>query len=353
MHDAVSPIPWTTLPEWLATHPLLDAAGGPVAPLAFVELPRAPIGTDDHVLQAVRAQGAPRVLVGVAAGGAGEACMRAAMAMSCSLSVFAHSSRAIVQVGDLSAACAAIAAQVGACPRAALVLADLLAVKSEADEGLRDALVRESFAYSMLRSGPEFARWLRRRPRPPAMRAPGSPLQVRREGDRLVLVLDDPARRNAFGAAMRDALLAALEVALADERLAVDLCGNGPSFSSGGDLDEFGLAANPVDAHLVRLEASVGWRMARCAARTTVRVHGACIGAGLETAAFARQVVARPDAFFRLPELAMGLIPGAGGTVSVPRRIGRWRAAWMVLGGCQVDAATALAWGLVDRVSPA
>jgi enoyl-CoA hydratase/carnithine racemase len=61
-------------------------------------------------------------------------------------------------------------------------------------------------------------------------------------------------------------------------------------------------------------------------------------------------VVARPDATFWLPELSLGLIPGAGGTVSLPRRIGRQRTAWLALSGRSLDARTALAWGLVDEV---
>ena len=54
---------------------------------------------------------------------------------------------------------------------------------------------------------------------------------------------------------------------------------------------------------------------------------------------------------FRLPEVAMGLIPGAGGTASLPRRIGRRRTAWMALTGQPVDVDTAARWGLVDRVT--
>jgi enoyl-CoA hydratase/carnithine racemase len=61
-------------------------------------------------------------------------------------------------------------------------------------------------------------------------------------------------------------------------------------------------------------------------------------------------VVARPDARFRLPELSMGLVPGAGGTVSLPRRIGRQRTAWMALAGVEVGAEVALGWGLVDAI---
>jgi enoyl-CoA hydratase/carnithine racemase len=61
-------------------------------------------------------------------------------------------------------------------------------------------------------------------------------------------------------------------------------------------------------------------------------------------------LTAAPDTTVRLPELAMGLIPGAGGTVGVPRRIGRWRTLYLVLDGRAVAAERALAWGLVDRI---
>jgi enoyl-CoA hydratase/carnithine racemase len=79
-------------------------------------------------------------------------------------------------------------------------------------------------------------------------------------------------------------------------------------------------------------------------------VHGACVGAGVELPAFAARVVARADARFWLPELGLGLVPGAGGTVSLPRRIGRQRTAWLALSGRPIDARTALAWGLIDEV---
>jgi len=60
--------------------------------------------------------------------------------------------------------------------------------------------------------------------------------------------------------------------------------------------------------------------------------------------------VAHPDTRFALPELALGLVPGAGGTVSLPRRVGRHRTALLGLTGAPIDAATALDWGLVDAV---
>ena len=74
------------------------------------------------------------------------------------------------------------------------------------------------------------------------------------------------------------------------------------------------------------------------------------LGSGLEMAAFCGWVDAQEDSVFGLPELSLGLIPGAGGTVSVTRRIGRWRTAYLVLSGRTLGAETALAWGLVDAI---
>jgi enoyl-CoA hydratase/carnithine racemase len=128
------------------------------------------------------------------------------------------------------------------------------------------------------------------------------------------------------------------------------LRGAGPSFCSGGDLDEFGTAPDVSTAHLIRTSRSAGHRIDQLRDRITAEVHGACIGAGMELPGFAGRVIAAPDARFALPELAMGLIPGAGGTVSLPRRIGRWRTAWLALSGAQIDAGTALRWGLIDEI---
>jgi enoyl-CoA hydratase/carnithine racemase len=79
-------------------------------------------------------------------------------------------------------------------------------------------------------------------------------------------------------------------------------------------------------------------------------VHGATLGGGIEMAAFAGRVVAAEDTRIGLPEVGLGLIPGAGGTASLPRRIGAQRTAALALAVDSIDGATALAWGLVDRL---
>ncbi|MGW1625348.1 enoyl-CoA hydratase-related protein, partial [Streptomyces sp. NPDC002172] len=217
---------------------------------------------------------------------------------------------------------------------------------------VRQALDLESLAYSTLLGGAGFAGWLAARgPRSAPPPATHDPVTARREGGLLRITLDRPERRNAHGAELRDALVAALDIAVWDDTVReVVLDGNGPCFSSGGDLDEFGTAADLAAAHLIRTRAGAAARLHALGDRLTARIHGACVGAGIELPSFAARVVAAPGTTVRLPELAMGLIPGAGGTVGIPRRIGRWRTLYLALDGRAVPAERALAWGLVDRM---
>ena len=247
---------------------------------------------------------------------------------------------------------ASVLAAVSRTPIAATALAQLLRLGERLD--LHDGLVAESLVYSTLQAGPEFAAWRQANPQRPRAAASDVPaVLVERRDDRLFLVLNRPEQHNAFSAAMRDALAEALHVAVSDPSIAeILLSGAGASFSSGGDLTEFGTLPDPATAHLVRSTRNVGRLVAACADRTRVVVQGACVGAGVELPAFAHRVVARADAFFQLPELAMGLVPGAGGTVSLPRRIGRQRTAWLALSGARLDAMTAKRWGLVDEILP-
>jgi enoyl-CoA hydratase/carnithine racemase len=165
----------------------------------------------------------------------------------------------------------------------------------------------------------------------------------------LVIRLDRPGSRNAFDAAMRDALVEALAFALDHpDAPPVMLGAAGPAFSAGGDLDEFGRAGDPALAHLVRTLRSPARLVHRLGPRLTARLHGACVGAGIEVPAAAHRVVAERGASFRLPEVSMGLIPGAGGTATIPRRIGRNRTCYLAISGARLELAEAIAWGLVD-----
>ena len=215
-------------------------------------------------------------------------------------------------------------------------------------------VVTESLAYSTLQAGPEFVRWLEERG-PARMPDIADPVQAERDGDTLRIRFNRPQRHNAFSTDARAALLEALTVAQLDPSVTgVVLSGNGPSFCSGGDLAEFGTFADPASAHLARTRHSPALALdaltARLGRSCRAEVHGRVMGSGLEMAAFCGWVEARDDSVFGLPELGLGLIPGAGGTVSVTRRIGRWRTAYLVLSGHMVNADVALAWGLADAI---
>jgi hypothetical protein len=250
----------------------------------------------------------------------------------------------------LDARLGAVLDSVERAPLAAAALVSLL--RGQPGRPLDDGLLLESAVYSALQAGPEHRAWRAATPKRP-LPPPGDrlPVLVEREGDTLRVTLDRPDRHNAYSAAMRDGLLEALDVALLDPALRVELRGAGPSFCSGGDLDEFGDAADPGTAHLVRLGASAARVLAGLSPRVTVHLHGACMGAGIELPAFAGRVVAAPDVRIALPELGLGLVPGAGGTVSLPARIGRHRTALLALTGEIIDAPTALEWGLVDGIA--
>jgi hypothetical protein len=241
--------------------------------------------------------------------------------------------------------------RVAAAPIAAMTLVQLLRASETLPVG--SALNMESLAYATLQRGPEFLRWLAagRKPASPVASTGEPAVLLRREGSALHIVLNRPAQRNEIDVAMRDGVVDALKLVLADPTIGpVTLQGAGKCFSVGGALWEFGTVGDAASAHVIRsVQLPARW-LALCADRVTARLHGACIGAGIELPAFAGRVIAHRNTFFQLPELSMGLIPGAGGCVGIPRRIGRQRTAWLVLSGRRIDARTALRWGLVDEL---
>ena len=252
-------------------------------------------------------------------------------------------------VGPDSAELATTLETVRANPLASATLAVLL--RDSEHRPVAQGLMAESMAYGLLQSGPEFAAWRRQVPVRDHAGGDGPAVLVERHDSQLEVTLHRPHVLNAFNAAMRDGLAAALQVAVVDPSVAtVVLRGAGAGFCSGGDLDEFGSRTDPATAHLIRLQRSVGRMLAELATRTTAYIHGPTVGSGIELAAFAGTVVADPATRISLPEVHLGLIPGAGGTVSLPRRIGRHATLLLALGSPWIDAGTALAWGLVDRL---
>ena len=215
---------------------------------------------------------------------------------------------------------------------------------------LMPGLLVESLGYATLQAGPEFRNWLAGRTHRSDPEE-GPPLRVERMGSRLSITLARPCSRNALSIPMRDALVEAFDLVAAGAGIeSAVVQGEGPDFCSGGDLAEFGTAPDPATGHAVRSLRLPAAALVACRDRVSFHVHGACIGAGAELAAFGREVTATSDTYFQLPELAFGLIPGAGGCVSLVRRIGRQRTALLALSGRRLPAATALEWGLVDAI---
>jgi enoyl-CoA hydratase/carnithine racemase len=263
--------------------------------------------------------------------------------------------RRAITVPSVSNALAELTERCEYWPQAAAVCDDVLRSIDPAGP-TRAGVITESLAYSTLQSGPEFGRWLAERG-PATVPDIPDPVQGARDGDCLHVRFNRPQRHNAFSTDMRAALLEALEVARLDPSITeVVLTGNGPSFCSGGDLAEFGTFADPGSAHLARTRHSPALVLdeltARLGRNCRAEVHGQVLGSGLEMAAYCGWVQSHPAAVLGLPELGLGLIPGAGGTVSITRRIGRWRTAYLVLSGRTIDTATALRWGLIDQVTP-
>jgi enoyl-CoA hydratase/carnithine racemase len=241
----------------------------------------------------------------------------------------------------------AIVARVEQTPLASTALVQVL--RGSEERSMDDGLLVESAVYSTLQAGPEFRAWRESRPTKERVEPDAAPVLLERADDHLTITLNRPHVRNALDTAMRNALVDAFQLVRLDESItAVTLRGAGSSYSSGGDLDEFGSFTSPASAHLVRLMASVGRAIADVSARVRVELQGACMGSGIELPAFAAVLEADPTARIGLPELRLGLIPGAGGTWSLPQRIGRHRTALLALTCDTIDAADAARWGLAS-----
>jgi len=332
--------------RWSALRPLVTADRDVLEPALVVDLRKITTSAD---VAAARAGG--RLLVGVLEDEPTPGQAHTAGLLDLTLAPEGCAADpALVEVPDPLSAAVDVVRRVEERPGPALTLGSVLRLVSEVDGP--SGLQIESHAYSMLLRGADFTAWLDGRPvrRKPSDHGHDLVL-VERQGDVVSVVLNHPERRNAYSARLRDELHEALRVAALDPSVRlVRLSGAGPGFCAGGDLDEFGTLSDPVLAHLIRTTAGVAGIMESLRPRLHVHVHGSNVGAGVELAAFGGRVTAAAGTTFALPEVTMGLMPGAGGTVSITRRVGRWRAAWLCLSGDVIDSDRACAWGLVDEV---
>lgn len=236
-------------------------------------------------------------------------------------------------------------------PIAAMALVQVLRVIEKLP--IAAGMTVESLAYATLQAGSEFRSWLSARKESPypVIGGEGDPVLIQRENNIVYAQLNRPTHRNSLTIEMRNALVELFELILVDDSIErVNLSGLGSCFCVGGELREFGLTSNVAAAHQIRSIHNPSRLLAQCAARVSCYLHSACIGSGIEIPAFAGHVVAASKTFFQLPELSFGLIPGAGGCVSLSNRIGRKRTAWLALSGRKINAHRALDWGLIDEI---
>ncbi len=170
-------------------------------------------------------------------------------------------------------------------------------------------------------------------------------VHLERDGEIAVIVIDNPPI-NAGSAAVRQGLMTAIETVCSDDTLhGAVLIGAGNTFIAGSDLREFGqpLTEPQLPAVIAAIEA--------CGKPVVAALHGAALGGGFELALGCDARVAAPGTVVGLPEVTLGIIPGAGGTQRLPRIVGISRAIRMICSGERVPAATALEVGLVDLIA--
>jgi 3-hydroxyacyl-CoA dehydrogenase len=169
-------------------------------------------------------------------------------------------------------------------------------------------------------------------------------VSLRREGNIGVIVIDNPPV-NAFGVAVRAGVLAALIRACEDEAIeAIVLRCAGRTFMTGADISEFGKP--PKSPSFPEVIAAID----ACEKPVIAALHGNALGGGLEVALGCHYRVALAGARLGLPEIKLGVIPGAGGTQRLPRLVGVEKALAMILSGAPIAAEEAHAAGLVDAI---
>ena len=175
-----------------------------------------------------------------------------------------------------------------------------------------------------------------------------------KEGALALVTLNRPQFLNAYNIQMRDDLFEVLNAIRDDDEVRVALFkGAGEkAFCAGADLSEFLTAPPPVIARQIRFDRDV-WGLFLSIPQPLIAVlHGYVLGSGIEMALCCDLRITSDDAQFGLPEVALGIIPAAGGTQTLPRAVGPAGALDMLLSGRWIDAREALQIKLVNRVVP-
>lgn len=178
-----------------------------------------------------------------------------------------------------------------------------------------------------------------------------SDLIVTRQGRILLLTLNRPAARNALNNALLSELATTLEAAATDSEVSVCvIAGNERFFAAGADLNE--MAEKDLPATLNDIRPQLWARINAFSKPLIAAVNGYALGAGCELALLCDVTIAGENARFGLPEITLGIMPGAGGTQRLIRSVGKSLASKMVLTGESITARQALAAGLVSDVYP-
>lgn len=179
-----------------------------------------------------------------------------------------------------------------------------------------------------------------------------SELMVTRHGRVLLLTLNRPAARNALNNALLEQIADALDAAAADRDLSVCVIyGNARCFAAGADLNE--MAEKDLPATLNDIRPQLWARINAFNKPLIAAVNGFALGAGCELALLCDVVIAGDNARFGLPEITLGIMPGAGGTQRLIRSVGKSLASKMVLTGESITAQQAQRAGLISDVFPA
>jgi len=169
-------------------------------------------------------------------------------------------------------------------------------------------------------------------------------VELQRHGDVAVIVVDNPPV-NTITAATRAGMTDAMQQVAADPSVrAVLLRTGGNNFFTGADINEF--SGPPREAEYRELWA----RFENSPVPTIAALHGSALGGGLELAMACHFRIATPTAKFTLPEVTLGIIPGAGGTQRLPRLIGLDNALRMIFDARPMDAPKARELGLIDAI---
>jgi 3-hydroxyacyl-CoA dehydrogenase len=168
-------------------------------------------------------------------------------------------------------------------------------------------------------------------------------VRLERRGDIAVVIIDNPPV-NALSHHVRQGLLDGVSQAEASDATAIVVICDGRTFIAGADITEFSGPPKPPSLQ------SAQDAMENCSKPVVAAIHGTALGGGLEVALCAHFRVAVPSAQFGLPEVKLGLLPGAGGTQRLPRVTGVPKALQMMTSGDPIGAEEALECGLVDQI---